>query len=231
MLTTTMFQMEFNMTKTVLFYARYSTDRQHEVSIETQIELGEAFVKARGWKLAATYSDAAISGTSYLLRPGIQSLMAHVKRERIDIVLCVTVDRLSRDIEHSAKILKELRYRDVDIWTVHAGAPVTDLELALRAALSHELVEQIRYRTREGMKTAVKKGKASTCLAYGYRLSQQRDANGDRIKGLREIDPEKAGIVRRIYQAPGRFDGRDLFSYLVFDMLIEFVFLIFVCPI
>ena len=152
------------MTKNVLFYARYSTDRQHEVSIETQIELGEAFVKQKGWKLVATYSDAAVSGTSYQLRPGIQSLMAHVKRERIDVVLCVTVDRLSRDIEHSAKILKELRYRDADIWTVHAGTPVTDLEMALRAALSHELVEQIRYRTREGMKTAVKKGKASTCL-------------------------------------------------------------------
>ncbi|WP_454284811.1 recombinase family protein [Rhizobium leguminosarum] len=186
--------------KKVLFYARYSTDRQHEVSIETQIELGEAFVKDRGWKLVATYSDAAISGTSYMLRPGIQGLMAHVKRERIDVVLCVTVDRLSRDIEHSAKILKELRYRDTDIWTVHAGQPVNDLEMSLRAALSHELVEQIRYRTREGMKMAVRKGKASTCLAYGYKLSQQRDANGDRIKGLREIDPGKAEIVRRIYQ-------------------------------
>lgn len=40
--------------KKVLFYARYATDRQHEVSIETQIELGEAFVKDRGWKLVAT---------------------------------------------------------------------------------------------------------------------------------------------------------------------------------
>ncbi|MCV9961945.1 recombinase family protein [Pararhizobium sp. BT-229] len=187
------------MTKTVLFYARYSTDRQHEVSIETQIELGKAFVARQGWKLVEIYSDAAISGTSYQLRPGIQSLMAHVKRERIDVVLCVTVDRLSRDIEHSAKILKDLRYRDADIWTVHAGTPVTDLEMALRAALSHELVEQIRYRTREGMKMAVRQGKASTCLAYGYMLSQQRDANGDRIKGLREIDPEKAETVRRIF--------------------------------
>lgn len=41
--------------------------------------------------------------------------MAHVKRERIDIVLCVTVDPLSRNIERNAKILKELRYRDADI--------------------------------------------------------------------------------------------------------------------
>ncbi|QTK80483.1 Recombinase [Agrobacterium tumefaciens] len=72
--------------------------------------------------------------------------------------------------------------------------------MALRTALSHELVEQIRYRTRERMKMAVKKGKASTCLAYGYKLSQQRDEMGDRIRGLREIDAGKADIVRRIYQ-------------------------------
>ncbi|MBY5625909.1 recombinase family protein [Rhizobium leguminosarum] len=186
--------------KKVLFYARYSTDRQHEVSIETQIELGEAFVKDRGWKLVATYSDAAISGTSYMLRPGIQNLMAHVRREQIDIVLCVTVDRLSRDLEHAFKMLKEWQYRDIDLWTVHGAQAVTNLEMALRTALSQELVEQIRYRTREGMKMAVRKGKASTCLAYGYQLSQQRDAMGDRIRGLREIDPDKAVLVRRIYQ-------------------------------
>ncbi|MBC2775986.1 recombinase family protein, partial [Rhizobium sp. AQ_MP] len=63
----------------------------------------------------------------------------------------------------------------------------------------HELVEQGRTRTREGMKTAVRKGKASTCLAYGYKLSQQRDELGDRIRGLRDIEPEKAEIVRRIF--------------------------------
>ena len=47
---------------------------------------------------------------------------------------------------------------------------------------------------------AVKKCKASTCLAYRHELSRQRDANGDRIKGLREIDTGKADIDRRIYQ-------------------------------
>lgn len=74
------------------------------------------------------------------------------------------------------------------------------MELSLRAVLSHELVEQIRYRTREGMKTAVRKGKASTCLSYGYMLSKRRDANGDRVKGEREIDPSKAEVVRRIFE-------------------------------
>jgi len=152
------------MTKTVLFYARYSTDRQNEVSIETQVELGKTFVADRGWKLVETYADSAISGTSFTSRPGIQQLLAHVKRERIDVVLCVTVDRLSRDVEHSSKILKELNYQDTAIWTVQAGQPISHIELHMRSTLSHELVEQIRYRTREGMKTAARKGKATTRL-------------------------------------------------------------------
>jgi DNA invertase Pin-like site-specific DNA recombinase len=188
------------MIKTVLFYARYSTDQQSEVSIETQIELGKAFAADRGWKLVEIYSDSAISGTSFASRPGIQQLLAHVKRERIDVVLCVTVDRLSRDVEHSSKIQKELHYHDTAIWTVQAGQEVSHMELHLRSTLSHELVEQIRYRTREGMKTAARKGKATTRLSYGYRLGQQRDANGDRIRGLRDIDPAQAEIIRWIFE-------------------------------
>ena len=35
-------------------------------------------------------------------------------------------------------------------------------------------------------------------LSANYR-NPQRDVNGDRIKGLREIDPAKAEIVRRIF--------------------------------
>lgn len=115
-------------------------------------------------------------------------------------MLCVTVDRLARDVEHSTKLLKEFRFRDVDIWTVHGGNAVTDMELAIRAVLSHEMIEQIRYRTREGMKTAVRKGSASTCLAYGYKLGLKYDAKGDRIPGLRDIDNDKANIVIRIFE-------------------------------
>ncbi|MBC2775959.1 recombinase family protein, partial [Rhizobium sp. AQ_MP] len=106
------------MPKKVLFYARYSTDRQNEVSIETQTELGKKFVADRGWTLCGVYSDSAISGTSFTSRPGIQQLLAHVKRERIDVVLCVNVDRLSRDVEHTSKILKDLNFQDCAIWTV-----------------------------------------------------------------------------------------------------------------
>ncbi len=188
------------MSKNVLFYARYSTERQNEVSIETQVELGRKFVEDKGSKLVEVFTDHAISGTSYTTRPGIQALLARSRRRDIGVVLCVTVDRISRDAEHGNGFLKRLKFDDVELWTVHGGAAVTDIEMGLRSTLSQELIEQIRFRTREGMKTAVRKGKATTCLAFGYRIKLAYDGNGDRIPGLREIDPHEAEIVRWIFQ-------------------------------
>ncbi len=46
------------------------------------------------------------------------------------------------------------------------------------------------------MKSAVRKGKAAGGLSYGYRVAQQYDAKGDRIPGLREINPEQAAIIQ-----------------------------------
>lgn len=68
------------------------------------------------------------------------------------------------------------------------------------------MVEQGRYRTREGMRTTVQKGKAAGGIAYGYRVKQAYDERGDRIPALREIDEAEARIIRWIYEeyAKGR---------------------------
>jgi DNA invertase Pin-like site-specific DNA recombinase len=192
------------MPKNVLLYARYSTDLQDQVSIETQVELGTTFNDERGWKLVEVFTDAAVSGTSFKSRPGIQALLKRCEQGGIDIVLCVTLDRISRDVEHSAGILKMLSHLDIELWTVHGGGRVTDMEVGIRAVLSQELIEQIRYRTLEGMKSAVRKGKAAGGLSYGYRVAQQYDAKGDRIPGLREINPEEAAIIQEIFREYAR---------------------------
>lgn len=53
------------MTKKVLFYARYSADLQHEVSIETQVELGKAMVARRGWSLIEVFRHMTASQILY----------------------------------------------------------------------------------------------------------------------------------------------------------------------
>lgn len=185
--------------KTAIIYARYSTDRQTDVSIETQVELCQSFLEDRGWQLVDTYSDRAVSGSDYMTRPGIQRVLERITSGKVDLVLCVTVDRISRDAEHGNGFLKRLRYHNTELWSVYGGSSVTDIEMSLRVTLSQELIAQIRYRTREGMKTAVRRGKATTCLAYGYRVKLEYDAHGERIPGLREVDPVQAEIVQEIF--------------------------------
>ncbi len=187
--------------KTAIIYARYSTDRQTDVSIETQVELCQSFIEDRGWQLVDTYSDRAVSGSDYMTRPGIQRVLERITSGKVDLVLCVTVDRISRDAEHGNRFLKRLRYHNTELWTVYGGSSVTDIEMSLRVTLSQELIAQIRFRTREGMKTAVRRGKATTCLAYGYRVKLEYDAHGERIPGLREVDPVQAEIVQEIFRS------------------------------
>ena len=87
-----------------------------------------------------------------------------------NVFLCLTLDRLSRDLEHSARILKILQFHDVELWTVHSAAAVSFMELGLRAVLSQEVLEQVRYRTREGMKTVAKHGRVQNVGFRGRML-------------------------------------------------------------
>ncbi|MFB0690285.1 recombinase family protein [Agrobacterium pusense] len=82
----------------------------------------------------------------------------------------------------------------------HPHGPAVGVPPALRAIISHETIEQTRYKTREGMKTAVSKGKAAGGIAYGYRMKFEHDDKFNRIAGLREIDEEQAQIVRWIFE-------------------------------
>lgn len=52
-------------------YARYSSDNQSESSIEDQFRLCRDHAKRERWQITGSYEDAAISGASTVLRPGI----------------------------------------------------------------------------------------------------------------------------------------------------------------
>ncbi|TWF47618.1 DNA invertase Pin-like site-specific DNA recombinase [Neorhizobium alkalisoli] len=197
--------------KRVVLYARYSTDQQNPASIETQVDLGKDFVLRQGWYLADTFVDAGVSGSSFETRPGLQAALAKSNAGAYDVFLCLTLDRLSRDLEHSARILKILQFHDVELWTVHGGAAVSSMELGLRAVLSQEVLEQVRYRTREGMKTVAKHGRVPGGICYGYRIRREFDENGEPVRGLRSIDADEAATIIWIFEryAEGLKSGKN----------------------
>ena len=59
----------------VALYARYSDDKQSAASIEDQFRVCQIYADRQDWTVAARYSDAAISGSTVILRPGVKALL------------------------------------------------------------------------------------------------------------------------------------------------------------
>src|SRR4051812_5547856 len=103
-------------TPRVALYARYSSDRQSEHSIEDQVRICRAHAERQGWAILDTFQDAALSGAS-MAHPGYLALQAAMRRGGIDIVLAEALDRFSRDQEHVAALRKLAAFTGVHLIT------------------------------------------------------------------------------------------------------------------
>jgi DNA invertase Pin-like site-specific DNA recombinase len=95
------------MTRVVL-YARYSSDNQSVSSIEDRVRICRERAERERWAVGAIYQDAAISGASITLRPGIQFLLQDAQAGKFEIVLAEALDRISRDQADVAELCGNL---------------------------------------------------------------------------------------------------------------------------
>lgn len=95
-----------------VIYARYSSDLQREASIEDQVRLCRRRIEKEGWRAGEVYSDHGASGASHL-RPGYQKLLTDARAGRFDVVVAESLDRLSRDQEHTAGLFKLLSFAGI----------------------------------------------------------------------------------------------------------------------
>jgi Resolvase, N terminal domain len=102
-------------------YARFSSDKQSDRSIEDQIALCRALCAREGLTIAGLYEDRAISGASTLNRMGWQRLMRDARSRKFSVVVAEALDRISRDQEDLAGIHKRLSFAGIRIMTVQDG--------------------------------------------------------------------------------------------------------------
>ncbi|WP_331000131.1 recombinase family protein [Acetobacter garciniae] len=184
----------------VALYARYSSDNQSESSIEDQFRLCREHAARERWRVGETYQDAAISGASTILRPGIQALLRDAQTGKFDVVLAEALDRISRDQADVATLFKHLRFAGVSIVTLAEGE-ISELHVGLKGTMNALFLKDLAMKTHRGLRGRVEKGKAGGGLCYGYRVVKKLDANGEPIRGDREIIPEEADTIRRIFRA------------------------------
>ena len=178
-------------------YARYSTNLQDQRSIKDQIYYCRKHLQTIGVISTTTYADAATTGTNFHQREALQKLLLDIANGTIDLVCTEALDRISRDLADISTIWKHLQFHRVELLTVEEG-PITLMHIGMKGVMNQEFIHSLAHKTRRGQAGRVKEGRIPAGLCYGYRLANRLE-NNKVIRGLREIDPNQAAVVRRIY--------------------------------
>jgi DNA invertase Pin-like site-specific DNA recombinase len=181
------------------FYARYSSDQQSSASIADQQRICRERAAREGWQIEGAYEDAAISGASMILRPGIQRLLADAQAGKFDIVLAEALDRVSRDQADVATLFKHLQFARVPLVTLAEGE-ISELHVGLKGTMNALFLKDLAKKTHRGLRGRVEKGFSAGAVGYGYRMIRRLSSEGELVRGEREIDPAEALIVERIFR-------------------------------
>ena len=187
------------MTLRCALYARYSSDQQRPASIEDQSRVCREHAEREGWKLAGAYRDAAASGASVSLRPGVQALLEDARRGVFEIVVAEALDPVSRDQADVALLYMHLRFAGVMIVTLSEGE-ISKLHVGLKGTMNALFLKDLAAKTHRGFRGRVEAGKSGGGICYSYDAVKLHDDADEPMRGERRINEAEAEIVRRIFR-------------------------------
>ncbi len=184
--------------KKAAIYIRVSTDAQREegYSIEAQKEMLTAYCVSKQIKHYELYIDGGFSGSN-IERPEMQRLIDDAKNNMLSHVIVYKLDRLSRSQKDTLYLIEDVfNPHGVDFISMQesmdTSTPLGRLMLGILSAFAQLERENIKERTRMGMKERVKNGlwMGGGRIPYGY--------DYDKDKGV--LVPNKdAETVRKVY--------------------------------
>ena len=178
------------MTKRAAIYARYSSDKQNERSIDDQVAFCRELGARAGYVVIGTYSDRAASAASVLRRPGWQSLMHDAAARRFDVVLIEDLDRCFRNEADYHAARGQLDFFEIGFHSAHG--PISHIEGSIKALQSAMYLANLAQKVHRGQKGAVGRGQIAGGRSFGY-----RPVKGE--PGRVEIVEDEARVVRRIF--------------------------------
>jgi DNA invertase Pin-like site-specific DNA recombinase len=177
--------------KTAAIYARYSSDLQKDRSIDDQIMLCRQIAARHGVQVEEVFTDRAKSGASMFERDGLLALMTAAKKRSFNFVISESLSRLSRDMEDTSAIYKRLKFSEIKI--LDSNGEVTDVHVGVGGIVNSQFLKNLATSVKRGRDARVREGLIPGKAAFGYRLVPGKP-------GVREIDPEQAKIVLRIFE-------------------------------
>ena len=183
-------------------YARVSTRRQEqEGTIESQLAELAAYAAREGLEVAIEdhYIDQGVSG-QLLARPGLDRLRDAALTGAFHVVLCLSPDRLARDLAVQAIVLYELRRQGVEVVFLNQP-PLADTAQAqfwqeIQAVMAKLERAMIQDRMRRGRLYRLRQGQSAPVKApYGYRYHPRQGGQA----ACWTVNEAEAAVVAQVF--------------------------------
>ena len=191
-----------------VIYARYSSDKQSEDSIEAQIRACREYAAKHDFNVLSVYADEAISGKT-ANRAQYQKMLRDCNKGLFDTILIHKYDRIARNLGEHVNLEMKLREKGITLIAVAQDFGNTKEAKIMRAlmwSLSEYYLDNLSSETKKGHKETALKGLHNGGYApFGY----------DVVNQTYIINELEAGYVKRIFDAALNREG---FTSLIDEM-------------
>lgn len=157
-------------------YVRVSSEQQvrEGESLDVQRERIDDYCKYQKFDLAEIFEDAGISGSKNRTRPDFMRLLNRLEQGDVQVLVLVSLDRLSRDMLTLLCLERLLSENNVQIHTLDSGGSVDTsspsgfMNFAMRAFMGEFERRNTKARTKAVMESKGKRGEVCGSIPYGF---------------------------------------------------------------
>ncbi len=177
-----------------VIYARYSSDKQRDASIEDQIRECTEYAQDNSLTVIKTYADRALSGTTDE-RAQFQLMIKDAAKKQFTQVLIYKTDRFARNRFDAAIYKKKLK--DYGVKVVPVKEPIPDgpggvVMEALYESMAQMYSENLSENVRRGMDGNARKCMANGRPLFGYKI--------DKTTRRFVVDETQAPVLKHIFE-------------------------------
>lgn len=192
-------------------YARYSTNKQDEISIEAQVRACREYAADKGYAVVKVYVDEAVSGkgAKTASRKQYQALLKDCSKKMYDIVLVHKYDRIARNVGEHVNLELKLSENGAALIAVaqdFGQSKEAKIMKTLMWALSEYYIDNLSDEVKKGHREIAYQGLHNGGYApFGYEVVNQRY----------KVNPLEAEYVKKMFLCAAKREG---FTALIKEM-------------
>ena len=161
-------------------YMRVSTEDQARegFSLPEQKERLEAYCKFKGFVIKDYYTDAGISAKTGNYRPEFERLKEDIKSKKINTIIALKQDRITRSIFDWEELMRFLEENDAYLDCVNDDINTTNANVKMVSrilmSVSQQEIERTSERTKVGLAGAIKQGHIPHQAPLGYKHENKK---------------------------------------------------------